>query len=43
MGAWAADIAVQAQAWAIIFGCVVVFIRMIYDAIRLYRLWKNKE
>lgn len=42
IGALIADMASYAQALAIIFGCAVVFIRAIHDAIRLYRLWKNK-
>ena len=37
-----AKIAEFAEPLALIIGCGVVVLRFIYDAIRLYRLWKNK-
>jgi len=37
------EIAHYAQAMAIIFGCIIAALRLAYDGVRLYRLWKDKE
>lgn len=37
--AYLADIAVVAQQLAIIFGCLVVAIRLLHDGLKLYRDW----
>ncbi|MCK5519060.1 MAG: hypothetical protein KAI61_06570 [Alphaproteobacteria bacterium] len=38
-----ADIASTAQSIAIILGCGVVFLRLIYDGFKLYRYLKEKR
>lgn len=38
-----ANISTLAQQVALILGCVVVIIRVVYDGIALYRRIKNKE
>lgn len=37
-----ADIAQQAQAWALILGCIVVAIRLVHDLIALIRFIQKK-
>ncbi len=36
------DVSQGAQAIAMILGCFVVAIRLVHDAMNLYRVWKNK-
>ena len=38
-----ADIATAAQQWALILGCVILAIRVVYDGIALYRRIKGQK
>ncbi len=37
------DVATFAQAITVILACVVVAIRLVHDAVKLYRFWRNRE